>query len=181
MWYPASITTAAEAEPVTVEEMKRQLYIDHTDDDPMLTRLISAARDHAERYCGSRFATQTLTIKCDAFSDMARLPEGPIQSITSIEYVDTDGADQTLSTDVYEVRADGLDTAIVRKHAQQWPTPQHGSRITVTAVVGYATVPPAVKHAIILFVSDSYETRVPAAMADWTTFDSLLCNFRMGA
>lgn len=179
MWYPATVTVAA-TEPVTAQEVKRQSYIDHDDDNDILTRLIATARDHAERYCGARFGTQTVTVKCDGFADMARLPEAPVQSITSIAYVDTAGTTQTLSTDVYELRSDGLDASIALKYNQTWPAIQPGSRITVTAVVGYADTPPAVKHAMILFIASAFENREPTAAEDWTAFDSLLCNFRRG-
>jgi uncharacterized phiE125 gp8 family phage protein len=165
----------------TVQDVKRQSYIDHSDDDGQIERLIAAARDHAEHYCGTRLATQTIVVKCDCFADLARLPTAPVQSITSITYLDAEGATATLSTDVYELRADGLDAAVVLKYDQTWPAIQQRSRITVTAVVGYADLPPAIKHAMLLWVGGAFENRENAAALSWTAFDSLLCNFRRGA
>jgi len=180
MWYPTTITTPAASEPVSQQDAKRRLRIDFDDDNADIDLMIESARDHAEKYCNVRFAYQTVEMKCDGFCDLERLPEAPVSSVTSITYADTDGATQTLATSVYELRNDGLEAAIVRKYGQQWPAIQSGSRITVTAVVGYADAPPAVKHAILLFIADAYEVRENAKLDDWTALDALLCNYRRG-
>ncbi len=181
MWYPTRVTTPATSEPVTVEEAKRRLHVTFDDDDEDIKLMISSMRDHAEKYCNTRLASQTVEMKCDGFCDFARLPEAPVASVTSIAYVDTDGNDQTLADTVYELRNDGLEVAIILKYGQQWPATQMASRITVTAVVGYVEAPPAVKHAILLNIADGYENRENAELEEWTAFDALLCNFRRGA
>lgn len=180
MWYPAKVTTAATAEPVTIEDVKRRLRVEFTDDDNDVELMIASARDHAEKYCNVLFAEQTVELKCDCWSDMARLPVAPVSAITSIAYVDTDGATQTVAADTYEARLDGLEPSIVPAYGKQWPSVRPGSRVTVTAAAGYEDAPPAVKHAILLFIADAYEVRENAALVDWTAFDALLCNFRRG-
>lgn len=178
MWYPAEVTDAATVEPVSLTEAKRQVHAEyHTDDDATLELLIASARDHAERYTGTRIAEQIATAKCDCFGDFAWFPETPVQSVV-ITYVDTAGAAQTLADTVYELRADGLDAAIVLKYGQTWPAIQMGSRITVTAMVGYDTVPAAIKQALLLFISDGFEQRETTKSDGRTTFDDLLSNFR---
>ncbi|KSV79572.1 hypothetical protein N185_00150 [Sinorhizobium sp. GW3] len=173
--------TPATSEPVTAEEAKRRLHITFDDDDADIDLMIKSARDHAEKYCNVRFSSQTVEMKCDGFCDFVRLPEAPVASVTSIAYVDTDGNDQTLADTVYELRNDGLEVAIVTKYGQQWPAIRSGSRIVVTAVVGYSAAPAAVKHAILLNIADAYENRENAELDDWTAFDALLCNYRRGA
>lgn len=178
MWYPAEVTDDADVEPVTLPEAKKQVHAEHhTDDDTYLTALIVAARDHAERYTGTRIAQQIVTVKCDGFDDFDWLPVAPVESVT-ITYVDTAGATQTLADTVYELRADDLDASIVLKYGQTWPAIQMGSRITVLATVGYVTVPAALKHALLMFISDAFERREPAASGVRSTFDDLLANFR---
>lgn len=187
MWYSATITEAATAEPITSAEAKAQCRVDSDDDNDLLGRLISAARDHVEHYCGARFASQAVEMKCDAFADFVRLPEGPVTGITSITYVDTAGAVQTLSTDAYDLLPDGLEGSIVLKSGQRWPAIRPGSRITVTAVVGYEIVPAAVKHAILMLIATWYAQRenvLVGATVDNLPMpagvDALLCNFRRG-
>jgi uncharacterized phiE125 gp8 family phage protein len=178
MWYPPKVTQAPEEEPVSLDEAKDHAHIDAPDDDEAIKRLIASARAHVENYCGIALATQTVEVKCDGFSDMARLPVAPVQSVMSIGYVDAAGADQTVAASVYELRADGLEAAIALKHGQSWPSTQPGSRITLIAVVGYETVPPDVKHALLLFISSGDLNRENVKAEGWTAFDSLLCNNR---
>lgn len=175
MWLPATVTIPATNEPVTLAEAKRQVRAaDFTDDDDYLTDLIAAARNHAEKYCGVYLAQQTVSVQADSWCDFDHLSVRPAQSVTSIAYIDQFGNPQTLATTVYELRGD----AIVTKYGQAWPTIQKDSLITLTAVVGFAAIEPAVKHAILLRIADLYENRESASDADWTSFDSLLSNHR---
>lgn len=180
MWYPAAITVAASAEPVSLAQAREQCGVqaDETYHDAKLTRLIAVARAYAENHCSVRFASQTVVLKCEAFTDMARLPEAPVTSVTSISYVDPEGDTQTLSTDVYELRNDGLETSIILKLNQTWPAIQSKSRITLTAVVGYATVPPDAQHAMLLHIADGFHEREPKMIGSMTTVEGLLSNYR---
>ena len=180
MWYPATVTVPAPAGPVSLEEAKARLNIFHDDQDADTQLIVDASLNHVEKYCGTRFATQTVAVKCDTFCDMVRLPEAPVQSVTSITYVDPDGAIQTLPDTVYELRNDGLEASIVKKFGQQWPSIQSGSRITLTAVVGYSDAPAAAKHAMLLFIGSGFQFRENEKDEGWTVLDSLLCNFRRG-
>jgi uncharacterized phiE125 gp8 family phage protein len=181
MWYPATITAVAASEPVTAAEVKAQTEVDFADDDTLITLLIAGARAFTEKYCGTRLGTQTVSVKCDCFGDFKKFAEAPVQSITSISYVDSDGATQTLAASVYELRSDGLEVSIALKYGQVWPVTQSGSRITVIAVVGYTAVPDDVKRALLLYIAGGYANRENAKDGDWTAFDSLLCNHRRNA
>lgn len=181
MWYPTTIADPA-VEPVTSAQAKMQLRIEaaDTDFDTELTRLIAVARAHVEAYCGARFASREATMLCDSFADLARLPEAPVSAVTSIAYVDADGASQTLAASVYELRGDGLEAAIVLKYGQAWPSIRPGSRITVTATVGAAPADD-VLHAMLLHIADMFHRRETEARAGFTTADALLCNHRRNA
>ncbi|MBB3523088.1 head-tail connector protein [Rhizobium sp. BK456] len=180
MWYPPKVTQAP-TDPVSVEEAKRQCVVLHNDDDALFAALISAARDYVERYCNTPLATQTVEVKCDGFCDFDRLPVAPVQSITSIAYVATDGTDSTVVAGDTEPRLDGLEASIVPAYGKQWPAPRNGSRITLTAVVGYVALPPSIKHAMLLWIAEAYERRENDALPGWSAFDVLLCNYRRGA
>ncbi|MBZ9808134.1 phage head-tail connector protein [Mesorhizobium sp. ESP-6-2] len=175
MWYPTTVTVQPTDEPVSIAEAKRQVRaVDFADDDAYLTDLIAVARNHAEKYCGAILATQTVAVKADRWNDFCHLPVTPVQSVTSISYIDTNGDAQTLADTVYELRND----SIVLNYGQNWPATQPRSLITVTAIVGAADVPPAVKHAIFLRVADLYEFRESEDDSKWSSFDSLLSNHR---
>lgn len=180
MWYPSNVTAAPTEEPVTLQEVKQQCLVESSDDDVLLTRLIKAARSHVEEYCNARFAVQTIRTECDSFSDFARLPEGPLKSVTSITYFDPAGAEQTLDAAVYEPRRDGLEPSIALKSGQAWPRIKVGSRIILTAVYG-ASTPDSVKAAMLMFIDDAFHNRGNSARDGWTAIDALLCNHRRGA
>ena len=185
MWYPATVSTAISAEPVTVDEAKKRLHIDGIDDDADLLTIISQARAHLEQRTGTRLAPQGLTVKCDCFDDLARLPTAPITAVASISYIDTAGNAQTLSNTVYELRADGLEAAIVLKYGQQWPGIQSGSRITIVLTAGYTELPPDLKGALLLLVGHWYENREASISSVMEIpipigVDDLVCNHRRG-
>ncbi|MBY3386400.1 head-tail connector protein [Rhizobium laguerreae] len=180
MWYPPKVTQAPN-EPISREEAKRQCVVLHDDDDALFEALISAARDHVERYCNTPLATQTVELKCDAFCDFDRLPLAPAQSVASIAYVAADGTDAEVDIADIEERFDGLEASVVPAYGKQWPVPRNGSRITLTAIVGYTALPPSIRHAMLLWIADAYEQRENKELPGWTAFDALLCNHRRGA
>ncbi|AWC25458.1 Phage gp6-like head-tail connector protein [Aminobacter sp. MSH1] len=180
MWYPSTTTVPPSVEPVTIEQAKQQCRVDTNDDDALLTRLIKAARAHAEEYCNARWAEQTVVSECDSFSDFARLSEGPLKSVGSVSYVDPAGAAETVEDTVYEPRKDGLEPSIGLKPGQAWPRIRPGSRIALTAVYG-GGVPESVQHAMLVWIEDAYLNRENAQRLEWTVFDALLCNHRRGA
>lgn len=178
MWYPVVASAEPTAEPVSLQEVKRHVRAEyHTDDDAYLNGLIAAARDHIERYTGTFVAEREVSLRCDGFSDFCYVPAAPLQMV-EVSYVDTEGAEQTLADTVYELRNDNMHTEIVLRYGQTWPAIQLGSRITVTAVAGYETAPPALKHALLLWIGAAYEVREDSPAGGRTAFDDLLSNFR---
>lgn len=159
MWKAIVTSVAPEAEPVSVSDAKLHLQVEHSADDTYIGQCIASARGHIEDMTGTRLMSQTVVLRTDTWSDLQRLPVGPIVSITSITYTDVDGVSQTLSTNVYEARLYGLEVEIVLKHNQTWPTIRQGSLIIVTAVAGYATLPPAILHALKILIADFYAQR----------------------
>lgn len=188
MWSAPVVSSAAATEPVDTETAIAHVNAQGVGDDDLIGTIVSAARAHVESYTGTRMITQTLTLRTDDWYDLASLPVAPVQSITSITYVDTDGTTQTLATSVYEARLYGLDPTIVLKFNQVWPTIRLGSLITVTAVVGYgaaSAVPPELLQAIKLLTGDMYRFRetaqagqTVAAYPVAATVEALLANHR---
>lgn len=162
-WYTPTITVVAASEPVTLAEAKAQCRVDGDDDNDKLNALIAAARGHVEGYTGTPLVSRTVTVKCDGFCDFTAFPVVPLTSVSSVSYIDGAGATQTLSTTVYEVRSDGLIASLALTADQTWPTIQTGSRVTVTAIVGYSAVPDAIKHAILLLIAHWFDQRSPVS------------------
>ena len=186
MWRPVVVTVAASAEPLSTADLVAHCRApgDGTDDD-LLDAYAASARAHVEARTGTRLVTQTVSMKTDDWADLANLPIAPVQTVSSISYVDTDGEVQSLPTSVYETRLDLLEPAIVLKWRQTWPSIRPGSLITVTAVVGYGDAgeqPAEVLQALKIIVADFYAQRESVAEGGMVsaplaaTVDALLCN-----
>lgn len=176
MWYPVTLPTPT-AEPVTLDMAKAQVRVLGDDENDTLTRMTKAARAYCEGYTGQAFGLRSVTLSCDSFADLSRLPVAPVSAVTEIAYTDAAGAAATVGAGDYELRADGLESSVAWIGADAWPTIKAGTRITVTATVG-VNVPDDVLHAMLVHVGDSFEVRENAKAEDWSAVDLLLANHR---
>jgi uncharacterized phiE125 gp8 family phage protein len=71
-------------EPVTLADAKGWLKIDVTDDDTLLTDLITAARQDCENYLNISLVDRTVTAWLQIGLDEIRLPYGPVNEVTSV-------------------------------------------------------------------------------------------------
>lgn len=160
-----TVTSAPGSEPITTADMKDHLRVDISDDDDYIGALITAARVTAENTSWRKFITQTLAGGLMRWpgDNVITLPWLPVQSVTSIAYVDDDGNNNTVDSSVY-----GLDTKrglIYLNDDQEWPTTalRTYDPITVTWVAGYGNdvedVPAPYVHAMRLLVGHWYENR----------------------
>lgn len=161
--YSLKRTSDPTAEPVELSAVKAALRIDHNNDDSELTSLISVARRAVERDTRRSLITQTWTLKLDEWPwPVIRLPMPPIQSVTSITYVDADGSTQTWSSDEYDVFTNDEPAVIALAYEKTWPTLRGDRRgITVTYTAGYggthASVPFGLQRAVIEHVRMQYD------------------------
>lgn len=163
MGFGLSVATAPTVEPVSLVEAKAHLRVTHNTDDQYIKTLISAARMHAEEVTRRCFVTQTLTLTYDSFPAWTiRFPRNPVQSITSIAYLDNNGNSQTLNAANYRLDAQTLPARVTPIYGETWPTTYPTTAaVTVTFVAGYGlstTVPDPIKQAILLTVGTYYDS-----------------------
>lgn len=164
-WLPVSVTTPPAAEPVSLAEARAHLNIAEGDEayDTELGIYIAAARGTIENECGIRLVTQTVLLRCSSFCDFERLPTAPISAITSVKYLDSDGAEQTLAASVYESVLAGLEPEVRLKINQTWPTIRPvRDAVRIVAIAGYgaaAAVPEPIKQAMLLMIGDWFRNR----------------------
>jgi uncharacterized phiE125 gp8 family phage protein len=155
------VTTAPAEEPVSVTEAKAQLRIDGSDNDTLITSLIKACRDEAERFMHRAFVTQTITMKLDSFPSTICPVRSPLISVTSIKYIDTAGSEQTLDSSYYTVDTYSEPARIVEAYGKTWPSTQSTiNAVEVVYVAGWGAataVPNAIKQGIISLVVDMFE------------------------
>lgn len=183
-----SLALAPSVEPVTLAEAKSWLRVEVTDDDVLIINLIRAARIKAEAETCRAFITQTWDLKADKFADSIALPMPPYQSITSVKYIDTDGAEQTVaSTDYTTTEKSGI-TYLVLAYDKTWPaTRDMHDAVTIRFIAGYGlavAVPELIKSAIKTMVADMYENRESQVNSSLFSLsvaaENLLNSYRVG-
>lgn len=165
MRYALTEATAPAAEPLSTAEAKAHLRVDFTDDDTLIDRLIKAARGRAEVFTRRAFITQTWDMDLDRFPGwQIEIPKAPLQSVTQIDYLDSDGVSQTLLSSLYRVDARSKPGRITPVFGEVWPvTRSTTNAVTIRFVAGYGNagsdVPEDIIQAILLMVGDLYEHR----------------------
>lgn len=159
------LITAPAAEPVILAEAKLHCRVDSADDDTLITALIVAARELAEQQTGRALVTQTWELALDAFPvSEIELPLPPVQSIVSIKYLDSNGAEQTVPGADY-----GLDNygsvrhLVILAAGVEWPaTLVAANAVKVRFVAGYGAavdVPGSIRQWMLLQIGNWYATR----------------------
>ena len=182
-----AITAEPNVEPVSLSDLKAHCRVDISADDDYLTALITVARQYCEKQTARSFITQTRTLSLDHFphdGSAIELPYGPVQSITSIGYTDTDNESATWTASLYQSDLTSLVARIAPVWGEVYPsTYDVFNAVVVTYDAGYgdaaSNVPGPIKQAIKLLAAHLYAHREPAIVgvsisAVPMTVDSLL-------
>jgi len=144
-------TLDAESEALSITDVKNQLRITGNDDDDALRLFIAGIRHKTETYLGKTLVTSTWEYKLDCFPGEIELPMSPIQSITSVEYIDSDGAAQTFSDIQFDVTG-----RLKPSYGNSWPSARDQyDAVTVTYVAGKThagNVQADIKLAMLLWI-----------------------------
>lgn len=173
---PLQRITAPASEPLTVADAKAWAIVDDDASDTLVKSMISAARASAEKKLRRSLITQTWLLTLDSFPgpSLMGVPYGetfsipahaivleraPIQSITSIQYLDMSATLQTMAPAAYvdptlggTQRVDDI-PRITPIFGQIWPInlPQIGS-VRITYVAGYGAAGTAIPEDILTWI-----------------------------
>lgn len=122
MW-TREVTVQPTTDPVTLDEVRDQLVIEHQDDDAWLKAKILEATVRVQEFASKACIEQTMKLRLDGWpsSGEIRLPRPPLISVTSIQYVDVDGNTQTWSSANYVVDAVAEPARITRAYGVSFP------------------------------------------------------------
>jgi uncharacterized phiE125 gp8 family phage protein len=138
-----------------------------TDEDTFLSALITTAREYCENRISRALATQTIDAYLDKFPcrDYIELPRPPLQGVTSVKYIDSDG-DETTLTENTDYIVDDLSNVgrIVLPYSGIWPTatlyPVNPIRIRfITGYYSSDPIPKSIKQAMLLLIGHWHENR----------------------
>lgn len=172
--------------PLTLAEAKAHLRETESDQDTQIEAFLKGAvsqLDGRDGVLGRALCTQTWDMLLDAFpaGDAIEIPLPPLQSVTSVTYVDQDGATQTMPSADYIVDTASQPGVIVLAYGKSWPYARaQRNAVTIRFIAGYgaaAAVPPAIKDAIKLMVGDRHKDREGAGFN--AAADNLLFQFKV--
>jgi len=179
-----SLTTPPAAEPVTLDDAKAHLRVDTTDDDALITSLISAARARAEWHTGRAFVTQSWTLWLDGWPGIIEIPLPPLQSVASVTAYALDDSATVLDAATYQVDTASSPARLTLKPNASPPVALR--RINAIAIVftaGYgeagSDVPAPVREAILKIVANFYVNRGDAAAVTPAEALALLAPYRI--
>ncbi len=167
------LLTAPVKEPITTAVTKAHLQVEFDDDNALIDALITAARQHVEEFTRRALVTQTWKLHLDEFpwssGEPIFVPKPPLQSVTSITYIDPAGDTQTWSSSLYQVTTPAGDQAshgrILPASSEIYPsTQQQMEAVTITYVAGYGlgdggAVPEGILAAMKLLIGSWYTNR----------------------
>jgi uncharacterized phiE125 gp8 family phage protein len=197
MRVPAQTISGPSVEPVALAEIKTHLRgITHTDHDDMLNSLIQSAREYVETVTNRSLVTRTLAayFKNWPDDDVFVLPQGPVQSVSSVKYTTAAGTVTTYSSDDYTTELNLTPALVMLGYEKTWPTATlyHDEYpIEITYVAGYdptddsppdyrANIPENIKTAIKFHVELMYDKPPePYANTLRRAVDALLDGYRV--
>lgn len=186
------LITPPAVEPVSLEEAMNYCRIDSDADVITLDGMITVARLEAEKVTRRQLITATWELRLDRFPQIMYLPVPPLQSVTSLKYLDTAGVEQTLveNTD-YLVDTYSEPGRITPAYGEEWPAIYPVmSAVRVRFVAGYGDadtdVPQAIRNWIMVMMGSLYEHRELDIVANVVQFyahlgflDGLLDTYRV--
>ena len=183
----AILLTAPAIEPVSLDEAKAHLRVEHSDDDEVVAALIAGSRIHVEAQTRRALITQSWRLTADGWPQDGRLPvvPGPLQELVAARVYDFEGVARTIAIEAFV-----LDRGASALAFAPWALPSPGrlaAGIELDVTVGYGDaaidVPEPLRQAIRLLVAHWYENRGLAAIGTVTVLPStvaaLLAPYRM--
>ena len=166
MWDRLTRTEAPSIVPVGLDVVKAHLRVGHAEEDSLIQRLLNAAVAAIDGKDGIGYClmTQTWALTLDEFpDDCIQIPLVPLRDVTSIAYLDVDGASQTMDAADYSVIAGASPALIETAFGGSWPgTRDQRGAVTVTFRAGHAApadVPADLVNAVLSLVAHWYDHR----------------------
>ena len=156
------VITAASSPVIPLADLRLHLRLDllggttHPE-DALIEGYLGAARLYCEHYTQRSIGAQTLELALDTFpTGSIELPLGAA-TITSVTYIDTALALQTVSALTYTLDEYAHESRAIP--ATVWPTAGEVANAVKVRYVTPATFSPSVKTALLLIVAHLYENR----------------------
>jgi uncharacterized phiE125 gp8 family phage protein len=155
------LITPASALPVSVDELKQNIGIFHTEKDSILSVYLQSAIDYAERFTGRQLMPAVWELQISTFYEYLKISKAPFISPVSIKYYDANNTLQTLvsGTD-FDVCSSNPAIIHLKTEFTLYDRPD---ALQIRFNAGYAnaaSVPAMIKAAIILMAGKMYDNPI---------------------
>ena len=167
------MTAAPSVEPISLAEAKAHLRIDASDEDSLLSSLITAGRIFVERTLSLALITETWSFYLDGWprSGTIALPIQPVQAVTAVKAFDPDDSPTIVNSDTYSVDVLSEPARLVLSAGAVQLSP---ARLLNAFEVAFTTgfgdeatdVPAPIRHALKLLVAHWFEHREPVVLSE---------------
>lgn len=184
---PWRVTVDQTNELWTTSEVKNYLKVDDATDDALIAAMLKAARQAVEARQNISTLTKTIVQKLERFpssykvatdyENVIKLLVYPVVSVSSITYLDENGALQTLAQNLYEV--DTYRGIIGEAVDQDFPdTYLSLNDVTITYTAGFGTAatdcPSDIRIAVLKLIANMYDNRGDSVYKMPTASDVML-------
>lgn len=151
-------------EPLSLSQTKIFLKIDGSDDDDLVTTLITAARLMVEAASNRVLVNQTWRLVLDAWpcDGVLRLPVAPVSSMAASRVFDAAGNPQVVPANVL-VLEPGHDPPVIRVALPPPPIGRQSRGLEIDVVAGFGPaatdVPAPLRQAVLRLVARWFENR----------------------
>ena len=167
--YSLKETTPPAVEPLDLADVKNFLRIDHSNDDSLVSSLISSAGEICEKVTGLSLINRSYSLYIDSWKNgVLFLPQPPLVSVTVINTYAEDDSSTVYSSDNYYVDNLGVGGRVVLKHGSVAPIVGRVSNgIEVQYVAGFGTassdIPSLIQQGMKQLIAHLYENRGDSA------------------
>lgn len=158
-----TVVVAASSYPVSLQEAKDHLRVTGSETDNYITSLIKAATVRIEKELGIALIERTFEIKFDSFANQIALPNGPVEEVVSVKYLDEDGIEQTAGTELYSTDLGHEQGWIILNSGLSWPaTYPVPNAVTIRYKAGHTAIRDedrGIVQSIFILLSFFYDNR----------------------
>lgn len=177
---------------LTIETIRAQCRIDDTAEDALLLLRAQAVETMAEQETGRTITKRTRTLRRASWGECGltnalRLPGVPVESVTSVTYLDANGVRQTVDPAEYRLSSGELEALLWAPNG--WPAAKcEPGSIVITYEAGYGAaetdIPAGIRTWMLLHIAHftrNLESATDKPMAPLPFAASLLDPFRVYA
>lgn len=162
---------------VSLTEAKDQCFVTGSDDDTLLTTLITVAREYAEARTWKQIIPATYTLYLDDFpTGIIELPKPPVIAVASVKYYDSDDTLQTVSSSDYQVDLKSKPARI--KPEDSWHSADDRlNAVEIVFTAGYDDsdeehkLPKKIKQAMLIMIKHWFENRSAVVINEGRSVD----------